>query len=224
MKDPVELLTAIPEQPAPKQMTIGGVTFDVKLTFLIIFSTIVPMVDFYYSFFASKAYDRLLLYFVLPMAVIVLLFRESPSHYGFQWGNWKEGLMWTVPICIILGIFLWSFAQTESMQTYYSARSRGGIGRTIWLNGVDLFAWEYIWRGMILFAFARYFGPGPAIFLQAVPFAFMHLGKPELETLSTIFGGAGFGFLAWRTNSFVYGWFIHWFIASLTMLVANGLL
>ena len=46
----------------------------------------------------------------------------------------------------------------------------------------------------------------------------MHLGKPEAETLTTLFGGAGFGFIAWRTQSFYYGWLIHWFLGAFTML------
>jgi hypothetical protein len=50
----------------------------------------------------------------------------------------------------------------------------------------------------------------------------MHLGKPELETLTTLFGGMGFAFIAWRTESFVYPFLIHWFIASFTHLVASG--
>ncbi|MCA9968127.1 MAG: CPBP family intramembrane metalloprotease, partial [Anaerolineales bacterium] len=96
------------------------------------------------------------------------------------------------------------------------------LWRLIYLNGVDLLGWEFVWRGFMLFGMARVFGPGPAIFLQAVPFAYMHLGKPEIETFSTIFGGAAFGFVAWQSGSFVYPWLIHWFIASFTMLIASG--
>jgi hypothetical protein len=50
----------------------------------------------------------------------------------------------------------------------------------------------------------------------------MHLGKPEVETLSTIFGGAAFGFIAWQSESFLYPWLIHWYIATITMLIATG--
>ena len=98
------------------------------------------------------------------------------------------------------------------------------MGRALFLNAVELFGWEFIWRGLVLFAFARAFGPGPAIFLQAVPFAFMHLGKPEIETLSTIFGGAAFGYVAWQTRSFVYPWIIHTFVTAFTLLVATGVI
>jgi membrane protease YdiL (CAAX protease family) len=92
----------------------------------------------------------------------------------------------------------------------------------LYITAVDLFGWEFIWRGFLLFGMAAVLGPGPAIWLQAVPFAFMHLGKPEVETISTIFGGAAFGFIAWQSGSFLYPWIIHWFIASFTMLVASG--
>lgn len=204
-------------------MTIGGIEFDRRLVFLIIMGTIVPMVDYYgYRLTGTKAYDRLLLYFVLPMLVILFLFRESPATYGFRLGEWRTGLKWTVIACAIMMLVLWIIARTPGMQAFYEARAPAGVGRLIYLTGVDLFGWEFIWRGVLLFAFARAFGPGPAIWLQAVPFAFMHLGKPEIETFSTIFGGAAFGYVAWQSQSFLYPFLIHWFIASFTMLVATG--
>lgn len=204
-------------------MTIGGVEFDLKLTFLIILSTVVPMLDYYgHRLTGVKAYDRFIWYFVIPMLVILVWFRESPTNYGFRLGNWRVGLAWTLGACLVMAVILWFLARSPAMQAYYEARAPREVGRLIFLNGVDLFGWEFIWRGLMLFTFARAFGPGAAIFLQAVPFAFMHLGKPEVETLSTIFGGAGFGFVAWQSESFLYPWLIHWFITSFTMLIASG--
>lgn len=206
-----------------KIVTIGGVEFDLKLTLLIIFGTVVPMLDYYgHKLTNTKAYDRFILYFVLSMLIILLVFRESPADYGFKLGNWKVGLAWTVGVCIVMAGILWFVARTPAMQAYYEARTPQSIGRLLWLNGVELFAWEFVWRGFMLFGLAQVLGPGPAILIQAVPFAFMHLGKPEVETLSTIFGGIGFGFIAWQSDSFVYPWLIHWFIASFTMLIAVG--
>jgi len=204
-------------------MSIGGVEFDLKLTFLIVFSTVVPMLDYYgHELTGIKAYDRLILYFALPMLVIILLFRESPVSYGLRIGDWRVGLKWVLVSCVLMAIILYVLATTPSMQSFYQARAPEGVANLIYLTGVDLLGWEFLWRGLMLFALARYLGPGPAIFLQAVPFAFMHLGKPEVETLSTIFGGAAFGFIAWQSGSFLYPFLIHWFIASFTMLVATG--
>lgn len=206
-----------------KHVTIGGVEFDLRLTFLIILSTILPMIDYYgHHITGTKAYDRIVLYFVIPVLIIWMLFQEPLSAYGFQIGNWRAGLAWTVGVCAVMAVILWFVARTPGMQEYYDARAPQEVRRLVYLTGVDLWGWEFIWRGLMLFALARAVGPGPAIFLQAVPFAFMHLGKPELETLTTIFGGAGFGFVAWQSESFLYAWLIHWFIASFTMLVASG--
>jgi membrane protease YdiL (CAAX protease family) len=55
-----------------------------------------------------------------------------------------------------------------------------------------------------------------------VPFALLHLGKAELETMTTWLSGVGFGFVAWRTQSFLYAFLIHWFMLVMTILIAVG--
>lgn len=204
-------------------MTIGGVEFDLKLTLIIILSVVLPLIDYYqHRITGTKAYDRLILYFIIPMAIIILLFRDNPADYGFKIGNWKTGLMWTLIGCASMAVILWFLAKTPAMQRYYTAKAPENTLYLIYITAVDLFGWEFMWRGFVLFGLAAVLGPGPAIWLQAVPFAFMHLGKPEVETFSTIFGGAALGFVAWQSGSFLYPFLIHWFIASFTMLVASG--
>lgn len=204
-------------------VTIGGVEFDVKLTLIIIMGTVLPMIDRYnHRITGTKAYDRIVLYLVIPIVVILLLFRERPAAYGFRLGDWRTGLLWTVAGCLGMAILLYFIAQTPAMQKYYAAKAPESTARLLYITAVDLFGWEFMWRGFLLFGLAAYLGPGAAIWLAAVPFAFMHLGKPEVETLSTIFGGAAFGYIAWQTGSMFYPFLIHWFIASFTMLVASG--
>ncbi len=206
-----------------RYMTIGGIAFDLKLLLFVIMATILPMLDYYnHRLTSEKAYDRVILYFIIPMLVVLLVLRGTPSDFGFQWGNWKVGLAWTAVAAVGMAVILWFVARTPAMQSYYEARAPRETVRLIYLTGVDLFGWEFIWRGFLLFGLARILGPGPAIMIQAIPFAFMHLGKPEIETLSTIFGGIGFGFVAWQSQSFVYPWLIHWFISTFTMLIASG--
>jgi membrane protease YdiL (CAAX protease family) len=57
--------------------------------------------------------------------------------------------------------------------------------------------------------------------VAVVPFVFSHLGKPDLETFSTLFGGIAFGWLNWRTGSIVYSAAAHIFILTL-VIVAVG--
>jgi len=206
-----------------KTITVGGVEFDLQIITVTIIGTLIPMLDWYgYNLTSTKAYDRFIWYFLIPALTILLLFREPITSYGFQIGNWRVGLAWTAVVCAIMAVILLFVARTPAMQTYYQARAPESVPRLLYITGVDLFGWEFLWRGLMLFAFARAFGPGAAIWLQAVPFALLHLGKPATETLTTLFGGAVFGFIAWQSQSFVYPFLIHWFIASFTMLLASG--
>ena len=64
---------------------------------------------------------------------------------------------------------------------------------------------------------------GPSgVVLATFPFVFTHLGKPELETLSTFFGGLAFGWIAWRTRSVLYGALLHAYLISLVVLAASS--
>jgi membrane protease YdiL (CAAX protease family) len=169
---------------------------------------------------STKIIDRTLLYFVIPMLIVLLVFRQKPSEFGFTFGDWKAGVILTLGGIVLIAPVLWLVVRGDAtMQNYYKALVPG----LPWSTFLDLFGWEFIFRGWLLFGFARKFGP-EAIWLQAVPFALAHIGKPEVETLSTIFGGFAFGWVAWRTKSFVYPLLIHWFVSTFTIIVAAGYL
>ena len=57
--------------------------------------------------------------------------------------------------------------------------------------------------------------------MATLPFAFVHLGKPELETLSTVFGGLAYGWLNWRTGSVLWSGLAHTWILSLAVILAS---
>lgn len=193
-------------------------TFDWKIVAVTIISTLLLMVDHYQTIFAHKYLDRFLLYFVIPFLIVLFLFRENPREYGFSFGDWKLGLTYTLIGVALMAPIIYFLGHTdESMKTYYE---RFVVGLP-WTTLIDLIGWEFFFRGLILFTYARKLG-SEALWLQAVPFALAHIGKPEVETLSTIFGGFAFGWVAWRTKSFFYPFLIHWFIATFIILVAAG--
>ena len=193
--------------------------FDWKVVTVIILSTLLLIVDSYHQFSPNKDYDRTVLYLLIPLLFIVLVFREDVRAYGFAFGDWKAGTILTAMGIVIMAIILWFVARNPVMQSYYKPQVNG----LPWNTFVDLFGWEFFFRGFILFTFVRKFG-AEALWLQAVPFALAHIGKPEVETLSTIFGGFAFGWIAYRTRSFVYPFLIHWFVASFTIMIAAGYL
>lgn len=192
--------------------------FDWKVVTVTIISTLLLIVDRYHKIFEFKYFDRVLLYLVIPLLVTLLLFRENPREYGFRIGDWKLGLTYTLlGILLMAPVIYYLGHDNESMRKYYEKYVTG----LPWTTFLDLFGWEFFFRGWILFSYARRFGH-EALWLQAVPFALAHLGKPEVETLSTIFGGFAFGWVAWRTKSFLYPFLIHWFIGTFIILVAAG--
>jgi CAAX protease family protein len=54
-----------------------------------------------------------------------------------------------------------------------------------------------------------------------IPFALLHLGKPELETISTLFTGILFGYVAYRGKSFWPAFIIHLFINIFFVTLIN---
>ena len=194
--------------------------FDWKIVTVTILSTLLLMVDHYHKLTPYKYWDRVALYLVIPLLVILILFRENPKEYGFSFGDWKLGLTYTtLGILCMAPVIFYLGSGDGSMQKYYEPYLKG----LPWTTFLDLIGWEFFFRGWILFAYARKFGHD-ALWLQAVPFALAHIGKPEIETLSTIFGGFAFGWVAWRTKSFVWPLLIHWFIATFIIIVAAGVI
>ncbi len=79
-------------------------------------------------------------------------------------------------------------------------------------------AWEFFFRGFLLFPLAERFGGMNAVLIQTISSCLIHIGKPEAETIGSIFAGIIFGLLALRIRSFWYGFVLHAGIGVLTDL------
>ncbi len=201
-------------------MSQEKLNIDWKIATLTVVSTTLLLLDKYHTFTVSKLLDRTILYLLIPLLFVIFIFRESPATYGFQLGDWRTGLNLTIGGILLMTPILWWLLRADGTMSSYYAHLLPGLP---WNTFLDLFGWEFLFRGWLLFGYARKFGV-EALWLQAVPFALAHAGKPEIETLSTIFGGFAFGWVAWRTKSFLYPFLIHWYIGSLTILLASGIL
>ena len=201
-------------------MRLDELRMDWKIVTAIVVSTLVIVVSHYNHLFGYKPYDRMFLYLAVPLAVILLIFRESPAKYGFRLGDWKAGLALTAVCWVGVTVMMAVVARTKSFRDYYAPQADDLVPLLI-ENALDLFGWEFLFRGFLIFALYPVCGPY-AILLQAVPFTIAHFGKPQLETLSCIFGGSVFGYIAWRTRSFLYPFLIHWYLTTITILFAAG--
>lgn len=203
-----------------KTLFKGDLHFDWKIVTITVVSTLVLLIDYYHVLIPGWGIlDNPILFFLVPMAVILFVFREHPREYGFQLGDWKVGLALTFGALLLALPVLWFLVRGDgSMKNYYDASTNIPLPLYTFLS---LFGWEFLFRGWLTFGYLRKFGP-EALWIQAVPFALMHISKPEVETLSTIFGGFVFGWIAYRTKSFLYPFLIHWAIFTFVVLVARG--
>jgi hypothetical protein len=179
--------------------------------------SIILSVDFYRHLFPTPILDDLLLYLGAPLLIILLVFRENPLRYGLALGRWREGLAWTVGGVTLMAGMAWLFMRLPEFRAYYVGYNAlrnpsGDWWHGVALSGLQMFAWEFLFRGFLLFALVDLFGPY-AVWIQAVPFAMAHFGKPEWETYSSIVGGVLSGWVAYRVNSFYPSWLIHWALA-----------
>jgi membrane protease YdiL (CAAX protease family) len=208
----------------PGTVNLGGLVLPTRETAVIVVATLVLLVEWYHAFIPmgdtalSDGIERALLYGAVPLVALLLL-GERPSAYGARIGAWRIGLLVALAAAVVVTPVIVIASGWADVHAYYHV-DRLDIGRVLLAGTLELSAAEFLYRGFLMMALIRLCGP-IGVVLAAIPFAFMHLGKPELETLSTIFGGIGFGWLAWRTGSVVYGAALHVYILTLVIVASS---
>jgi membrane protease YdiL (CAAX protease family) len=185
---------------------------------VVVFATLFITLDKYHQI-GSEWVSTLLYYGVFTLLVIIIVLRKNPLDFGLRWGSPKVWGFYVIVICLIAAVILYFSSYNTSLQDYY--RNKEFSFTTYFLTSfVSLWALEFIYRGFLLFGLKEKFKEA-SILLQMVPFALLHLGKPELETLSTIITGLLFGFVAYRGKSFWPAFIIHLFINIFFVALIN---
>lgn len=217
-----------------RTIDVVGLRLPVRASIALVLATIVVLID--YTRILSPdtltalgrvpevlrvlALERVVLYGLVPLAVVVLAFRDRPARYGLTVGDWRSGLPLIVAGCVLMTpVVLW-FAGLAEVRAYY-APSVEPLPGLVLTNALDLSAAEFLFRGFLTLTLVRAIGP-LGVLVGTLPFVFAHLGKPELELFSTLGGGLVYGWLAWRTRSIVWGSIAHVYILSLVILAAGG--
>ena len=166
------------------------------------------------------AIERAILFGLVPLAVILFGFRDRPARYGLTLGHARWGLAFMLAGCMIMTpIVLW-FASLPDARAYY-APGAAPIPDVLLTTALELPAAEFAFRGILAMTLIRTIGP-LGVLVAVMPFVFAHLGKPEVELFSTLFGGMAYGWLAWRTQSIVWGSIAHVYIVTLVTVAAGG--
>lgn len=166
----------------------------------------------------AVALERVVLFGLVPLLVVLLAFRDRPTRYGWTFGDARAGGLLALAGCIVMTPMVLWFAGQPDVRAYYAV-SAAPLSDIVITNALELAAAESLFRGFLMFTLVRAIGP-IGVLIAVMPFAFGHIGKPALELLSTLGGGLAYGWLAWRTRSIVWGSIAHVYILSLVILAA----
>lgn len=179
---------------------------------------------FFYSASSSVLW-RLL----LPFGFVVLILRESPSHFGFR-ANPAAGYgrLYAALFAVMIPI-VWVCAGMPAFQAKYPFwRDAGQSWHMLLIYELRYFlvflSGEAFWRGFLLFGLARRFG-WHALSISMVPYVLVHWGKPLPEVLAAILTGYVLGYLALAHRSFWLGVVVHFgvgFLMDICVLIRTG--
>lgn len=146
----------------------------------------------------NQGLERVVTFGIIPLVVLLAL-RDDPRRYGLGRGDVRRAVvlggaatLLTVPVIAVI-------AGLPAIREWYapSMTTVAGVALT---NVLDLVPSEFLLRGFLMFALLRAIGPFGVV-VATVPFVMVHIGKPDLEVISTLAGGLVFGWLNWRTGA-----------------------
>jgi membrane protease YdiL (CAAX protease family) len=156
-----------------------------------------------------------ILTFILPALYIILAMKKSLFSFGFGAGDIKTGtkLLLLIPVLIVPAIFIASKMPDIRIEypladTLMTDQEHILIYEAAYVL-FYYFAWEFFFRGFILFGLKDRLGTINAILIQTISSCLIHIGKPEGEILGSIIIGIIFGVIAIKTRSFWYVFLMH---------------
>jgi membrane protease YdiL (CAAX protease family) len=221
--------------PSPGDLrTVGllGLDLPVRASGAIAFVTLAVLFDYSRTFIPDpiralglgaeglryQSIERLILFLLVPLAIVVVGFRDSPARYGLRLGDWRWGLGLIAIGCTAMTPIVMYLASLPDFRAYY-APSIGPLPDIVVTHAFDLLSAEFLIRGFLMFALLRVMGPIGILVVQ-FPFVLTHLGKPEIELFSTLFGGFVYAWVDWRTGSILWSALAHIYIATLLVVLS----
>ncbi|MBT4511736.1 MAG: CPBP family intramembrane metalloprotease [Chloroflexi bacterium] len=168
----------------------------------------------------SRWFDAVVFYAILPLLAIFILLRKNPLDFGLRPGDYRIWLVHVIVTCIVAFPILIIASRFNSLQDYYTIEDFFLPRYFLEITAYQI-SWEFIFRGFLLFGLKEKLKE-VSIIVQMVPFVLLHLGKPEIEVISTIPMGIYFGYIAYRGNSYWPAVIIHLFINISFRVMVNG--
>ncbi len=164
------------------------------------------------------------LFFVLPAVYVKFVMHKNLNDFGLGFGDIKTGiktLLFLVPVIFIALYFAVDMPDVRSEYPLAKSLLHDQSHLILYEIAYIIFyyiAWEFYFRGFLLFGLKDRFGAFNAILIQTISSCLVHIGKPEGEIIGSIIVGVLFGIIALRTKSIWYVFILHALIGVLTDL------
>jgi hypothetical protein len=163
--------------------------------------------------------------FTIMIPVFIVYYIVSyfkPELYGLKL-NGVNIKPYLVLVAIMLPIVYISAVTQEDFTKYYPSYSFNRfqeanlsevskIALFEFCYGFDFISVELMFRGFMVVALSRFVGKD-AILPMVACYAFLHFGKPMVETIGSVFGGFGLGILAYKSRNIYGGLIVHLAVA-----------
>jgi hypothetical protein len=161
--------------------------------------------------FKEFIYKESIFYLLLPL-IVALIIGYSPKAVGITLGDRKKAFRYIWMLFIAAVPFMIVGSRMDAFQQYYPRFHYGNWAEfAAWelRVGLLMLATEFFYRGFLMMGTKESIGRW-SILLQAIPYAYVHLGKPMLEVYYSFFAGIAFGYVDYESRSIFPSFFLHW--------------
>lgn len=214
---------------------------QLKPTIILLAAALLPTIQIYFgsiqfaqkmipgvSSFGSASFmfaTMFVLMGLIPLAIIIFIFKEPLKDYGFTIGDWRNGLPLTMILIALMTLLLYPSSNMPDFQRVYPFDKEAGNSMIAFLRFEGLrgllfyTTWEFFFRGFMLFGLRKHVGDWLAICIQTIPSCLWHIGLPAGEIFASIAAGFLFGIIALRTQSILWVFALHYAIGVMLDLL-----
>lgn len=181
------------------------------------------------AFDLAAAMDARLFEFLLALGLLVVVpalwtllgEKRSLRALGVTLGDWRFGAAAVAIAAVALTGPLYLAAGDPAMRVEYPLVPIRELDLAAFLRWEATYfiyyvAFEFFFRGFWQIGLTPRLGAGAAMFVQIIASTLLHIGKPGAETAGAIVAGVGFGLLALRTRSLLWGLLLHAYVGAAT--------